>query len=153
MCLSSSLKTIVRENSCSNVSKSGFIVERNMHFVVANIVTPLTQSKGVSFVTLWGGRRVDYFVSLAHCFWQSFKTDVFPFPPTFVRSLSGPAPKRLLVFWVRSHSWGTSFPHFVQSIQCHALSKEGPTSWIDAAYWICSFATWRRTRAHLHGFD
>ncbi|CAL1173608.1 unnamed protein product [Cladocopium goreaui] len=78
-----------------------FILERNMHFVVANIVTPLTQSKGVSFVALWGGRRVDYFVS---------------------------------------HSWGTSFPHFVHSIQCHALSKEGPTSWIDAAYWICSFA-------------
>ncbi|CAL1148547.1 unnamed protein product, partial [Cladocopium goreaui] len=78
-----------------------FILERNMHFVVANIVTPLTQSKGVSFVTLWGGRRVDYFVS---------------------------------------HSWGTSFPHFVNSIQCHALSKEGPTSWVNAAYWICSFA-------------
>ena len=35
-----------------------------MHFVVANIVRPLTQSKGVSFVTLWGGRQVDYFVSL-----------------------------------------------------------------------------------------
>ncbi|CAL1141939.1 unnamed protein product [Cladocopium goreaui] len=83
-----------------------FILERNMHFVVANIVRPLTQSKGVSFVSLWGGRQVDYFVS---------------------------------------HSWGTSFPHFVCSIQCHALSKEGPTSWIDAAYWICSFANnqWR----------
>ena len=53
---------------CANVSKSGFILERNMHFVVANIVTPLTQSKGVSFVALWGGRRVDYFVSLANCF-------------------------------------------------------------------------------------
>ncbi|CAL1156681.1 unnamed protein product [Cladocopium goreaui] len=81
-----------------------FILERNMHFVVANIVRPLTaltQSKGVSFVSLWGGRRVDYFVS---------------------------------------HSWGASFPHFVHSIQCHALSKEGPTSWMDAAYWICSFA-------------
>ena len=26
---------------------------------------PLTQSKGVSFVTLWGGRQVDYFVSLS----------------------------------------------------------------------------------------
>ena len=42
-----------------------------MHFVVANIVRPLTaltQSKGVSFVSLWGGRRVDYFVSLDHCF-------------------------------------------------------------------------------------
>ena len=35
-----------------------------MHFVVANIVRPLTQSKGVSFVTLWGGKQVDYFVSL-----------------------------------------------------------------------------------------
>eukprot|EP00913_Durusdinium_trenchii_P017245 g16215.t1 len=78
-----------------------FILERNMHFVVANIVRPLTQSKGVSFVTLWGGRQVDYFVS---------------------------------------HSWGTSFSHFVQSIRCHALSKEGSASWIDAAYWICSFA-------------
>eukprot|EP00435_Cladocopium_sp_Y103_P002100 s757_g1.t1 len=54
-----------------------FILERNMHFVVANIVKPLTQSKGVSFVSLWGGRQVDYFVS---------------------------------------HSWGTSFPHFVHSI-------------------------------------
>ena len=35
-----------------------------MHFVVANVVMPLTQSKTASFVTLWGGRRVDYFVSL-----------------------------------------------------------------------------------------
>ena len=35
-----------------------------MHFVVANVVRPLTQSKGVSFVTLWGGRQVDYFVLL-----------------------------------------------------------------------------------------
>ncbi|CAK9017602.1 unnamed protein product [Durusdinium trenchii] len=78
-----------------------FILDRNMHFVVANIVRPLTQSKGVSFVTLWGGREVDYFVS---------------------------------------HSWGTSFAHFVHSIRCHALSKEGPTFWMDAAYWICSFA-------------
>ena len=43
---------------------------------------------------------------------------------------------------LRSHSWGTSFSHFVHSIGCHALSKEGPTSWMDAAYWICSFVTW-----------
>ena len=35
-----------------------------MHFVVANVVRPLTHSKGVSFVTLWGGRQVDYFVPL-----------------------------------------------------------------------------------------
>ena len=35
-----------------------------MHFVVANIVTPLTQSKRASFVALWGGKRVDYFASL-----------------------------------------------------------------------------------------
>eukprot|EP00438_Fugacium_kawagutii_P011401 Skav219008 [mRNA] locus=scaffold169:573971:596692:+ [translate_table: standard] len=78
----------------------GFILEYDMHFVVANLVKPLTQSKGVSFVTLWGGQQVDYFVS---------------------------------------HSWGTGFRHFVRSIQCHALSKEGP-GWTDAAYWICSFA-------------
>ena len=37
-----------------------------MHFVVANIVRPLTCNKRVSFVTLWGGRQVDYFVSLGH---------------------------------------------------------------------------------------
>ena len=61
-------KMLKSEIWCPNLCKSGFILERNMHFVVANIVTPLTQSKGVSFVTLWGGRRVDYFVSLDHCF-------------------------------------------------------------------------------------
>ena len=47
---------------------------------------------------------------------------------------------KLMQVLLRSHSWGTSFAHFVRSIRCHALSKEGPTSWIDAAYWICSFA-------------
>ena len=57
----------IRENPCSDLPKSGFILERNMHFVVANIVTPLTQSREVSFVTLWGGRRVKYFVSLGIC--------------------------------------------------------------------------------------
>ncbi|CAK9029176.1 unnamed protein product [Durusdinium trenchii] len=77
-----------------------FILERNMHFIVANIVTPLTSQRQTSFVGLWGGRKVDYFVS---------------------------------------HSWGTSFAHFTQSIRCHALSKEGST-WMDTSYWICSFA-------------
>eukprot|EP00434_Breviolum_minutum_P000023 symbB.v1.2.000020.t1/scaffold5.1/size591573/20 len=77
-----------------------FILNRNMHFIVANIVTPLTRKKEVSFVALWGGRPVDYFVS---------------------------------------HSWGTSFSHFVSSIRCHAMSKEGEV-WMDASYWICSFA-------------
>ena len=107
----------------------------------------LTQSKGVSFVSLWGGRQVDYFVSLgmllAKLFLKCFLT-------TFVHLLPKPL-QASPAFWGRSHSWGTSFPHFVCSIQCHALSKEGPTSWIDAAYWICSFATWRRTLAHFHG--
>ncbi|CAK9116133.1 unnamed protein product [Durusdinium trenchii] len=78
-----------------------FILERNMHFVVANIVRPLACNKRESFVTLWGGRQVDYFVS---------------------------------------HSWGTSFSHFVRSIRSHAMSKGGQT-WTDATYWICSFAT------------
>ena len=36
-----------------------------MHFIVANIVKPLTRKKEVSFVALWGGRPVDYFVLLA----------------------------------------------------------------------------------------
>ena len=36
-----------------------------MHFIVANIVMPLTRKKEVSFVALWGGRPVDYFVLLA----------------------------------------------------------------------------------------
>ena len=66
----------------------------------------------------------------------------------FVRPLSKLL-QASLVLWVRSHSWGTSFPHFVNSIQCHALSKEGPTSWVNAAYWICSFATWRRSPSPL----
>lgn len=38
-----------------------------------------------------------------------------------------------------SHSWGTSFAHFVRSIHCHALSREGQR-WMDVSYWICSFA-------------
>ena len=42
-----------------------------MHFVVASIVKPLTKSKRVSFVSLWGGRQVDYFVSLGNT-WQLF---------------------------------------------------------------------------------
>ncbi|CAE7458664.1 pmpB, partial [Symbiodinium necroappetens] len=77
-----------------------FILDRNMHFVVNNMVRPLTRDKQVSFVSLWGGRQVDYFVS---------------------------------------HSWGTSFAHFVRSIHCHALSREGQR-WMDVSYWICSFA-------------
>ena len=137
----------VRENTCPNLFNSGFILERNMHFVVANIVRPLTQSKRVSFVSLWGGRQVDYFVSLGMLLAKLFLNC---FLPTFVHLLPKPL-QASPAFWGRSHSWGTSFPHFVCSIQCHALSKEGPTSWIDAAYWICSFATWRRTLAHFHG--
>ena len=68
-----------------------------MHFVVANIVRPLTIRKQVSFVNLWGGRPVDYFVS---------------------------------------HSWGTSFQHFVKCIRRHADFVGAPND----AYWICSFA-------------
>ena len=59
-----------------------------MHFVVANIVRPLTQSKRVSFVSLWGGRQVDYFVSLgmllAKLFLKCFLT-------TFVHLLPNPS--------------------------------------------------------------
>ena len=40
-----------------------FLLDRNMHFVVSNIVLPLTAKKKVSFVDLLGSRRVDFFVS------------------------------------------------------------------------------------------
>lgn len=40
-----------------------FILDRNMHYVVRNIVEPLTESAQVSFAALWGGRRVMHFVS------------------------------------------------------------------------------------------
>ena len=63
--------------SCWRRSKWGFILERNMHFVVANIVRPLTCNKRVSFVTLWGGRQVDYFVSLGHVSSSGDETNLF----------------------------------------------------------------------------
>lgn len=36
-----------------------------MHSVVNTIVKPLTDARRSSFVCLWGGRKVDYFVPLA----------------------------------------------------------------------------------------
>ena len=36
---------------------------RNMHFIVQNIVLPLTEDAQTSFVSLLGGRTVDFFVS------------------------------------------------------------------------------------------
>ncbi|CAE7462267.1 unnamed protein product, partial [Symbiodinium sp. CCMP2456] len=40
-----------------------FVLERNMHFVVANIVEPLTEKRQTSFVSLLQGKPVSYFVS------------------------------------------------------------------------------------------
>ena len=40
-----------------------FLLERNMHFVVANIVKPLTEKRQTSFVSLLQGKSVSYFVS------------------------------------------------------------------------------------------
>ena len=74
-----------------------FILQRNMHYVVGNIVLRLTASSQTSFVAIWGSRAVNFFVS---------------------------------------HSWGTSFQHFVQCLRHHASSVNA----LDAAYWICSFA-------------
>ena len=61
--MASFLNINLHENA-AQIPHRGFILERDMHFVVANIVKPLTESKEVSFVTLWGGRQVDYFVPL-----------------------------------------------------------------------------------------
>eukprot|EP00435_Cladocopium_sp_Y103_P068799 s64_g32.t1 len=47
------------------------LLTRNMHFVVSNIVRPLTHKTQSSFVSLWGGKAVDYFVS--HCWQTSFQ--------------------------------------------------------------------------------
>lgn len=47
---------------------SGFIADSNSHFVCSSIVRPLTERKRASFVSLWGGRPVDYFVSLSFSF-------------------------------------------------------------------------------------
>lgn len=79
--------------------------------------------------------RVARHLLLAKCF-----VDLFGFSKSLLA---------IQACWVRSHCWGSSFRHLVQSIECHALSKEG-ASWFYAAYWICSFATWRRTWAHHH---
>ncbi|CAE7544091.1 unnamed protein product [Symbiodinium sp. CCMP2592] len=40
-----------------------FLLERNMHFVVANIVEPLTEKRQMSFVSLLQGKPVSHFVS------------------------------------------------------------------------------------------
>lgn len=56
----------------------------------------------------------------------------------------GPRESLVPAYDARSHSWGTSFSHFVSSIRCHAMSKEGEV-WMDASYWICSFEPWMKT--------
>ena len=123
----------------------GFLLERNMHFVVANIVVPLTQSKGVSFVTLWGGRKVDYFVRLGRIcgplLFRKLALNCFTSRISVYSLYNSCCPS--LPCLVRSHSWGTTFTHFVHSIRSHALAKEGIASWADTAYWICSFAPWQ----------
>ncbi|CAE7466959.1 pmpB, partial [Symbiodinium pilosum] len=40
----------------------GFLLQRNMHYVVGNLVLPLTAQKQCSFVTLCGNKPVDFFV-------------------------------------------------------------------------------------------
>ena len=48
-----------------------FLLQRNMHYVVGNLVLPLTADKQCSFVTLCGNKAVDFFVS--HCWQTSFQ--------------------------------------------------------------------------------
>ena len=76
-----------------------FILERNMHFIVANIVRPLTRSKQVSFVTLWGGKQVWYFVS--HSWGTGFAH--------FVRSLRSHALSKEGQVWREATYWICSF--------------------------------------------
>eukprot|EP00438_Fugacium_kawagutii_P014363 Skav231769 [mRNA] locus=scaffold739:186093:196299:- [translate_table: standard] len=77
----------------------GFIWEYNMHFVVSNLVRPLTKSKQVSFVDLWGGRRGDYFVS--HSWITGFRH--------FVRSIHCHALSNDVPDWTDAAYWICSF--------------------------------------------
>eukprot|EP00438_Fugacium_kawagutii_P007690 Skav213155 [mRNA] locus=scaffold31:72343:75091:- [translate_table: standard] len=77
----------------------GFIWEYNMHFVVSNLVRPLTKSKQISFVDLWGGRRVDYFVS--HSWITGFRH--------FVRSIHCHALSNDGPAWTDAAYWICSF--------------------------------------------
>eukprot|EP00438_Fugacium_kawagutii_P014350 Skav202499 [mRNA] locus=scaffold32:146273:151503:- [translate_table: standard] len=77
----------------------GFILEYNMHFVVSNLVRPLTKSKQIAFVDLWGGRRVDYFVS--HSWITGFRH--------FVRSIHCHALSNDGPAWTDAAYWICSF--------------------------------------------
>ncbi len=64
--------------------------------------------------------------------------------PTIIRKLTkrhqlsyaelvGPAPVKYFV----SHFWGTSFRHFVETLECHAKQVDsGNENWEELPYWI-----------------
>ncbi|CAE7594077.1 pmpB [Symbiodinium natans] len=79
--------------------QSFILLDRNMHFVVANIVRPLTRSQQVSFVSLWGGREVSYFVS--HSWGTSFAH--------FARSIHCHALSAEGQLWMGASYWICSF--------------------------------------------
>lgn len=77
-----------------------FILDRNMHYVVSNIVLPLTESSRTSFADLWGGRTVVHFVS------HSWNTPFIDFAEAIRRhaeSVAG-ARWRSQTYWICSFS-------------------------------------------------
>jgi len=77
-----------------------FILDRNMHYVVSNIVLPLTEPSKSSFAAIWGRQTVTHFVSHSWC------TPFFEFVETLRRhaeSIAG-ARWRSQTYWVCSFS-------------------------------------------------
>ena len=97
-----------------------WILQRNMHYVVSNVVLPLTSNNRSSFVALWGGRPVDYFVS--HCWNTSFQH--------FVNAI-----RKHAAFAV-----GDRNAHRGSTSSLTSLTRSTPCTALRTTYWVCSFA-------------
>ena len=95
-----------------------FLLQRNMHYVVGNLVLPLTSQKQCSFVTLCGNKPVDFFVS--HCWQTSFQH--------FVTSICHHA-----AFAAQTHEASPANGTGLLPLPLDASA-------LLTTYWICSFA-------------
>ena len=97
-----------------------WILQRNMHYVVSNVVLPLTSKNRSSFVALWGGRPVDYFVS--HCWNTSFQH--------FVNAICKHA----------AFAEGDRNAHRGSTSSLTSLTRSTLCTALRTTYWVCSFA-------------
>eukprot|EP00931_Biecheleriopsis_adriatica_P049641 TRINITY_DN28717_c0_g2_i1.p1 TRINITY_DN28717_c0_g2~~TRINITY_DN28717_c0_g2_i1.p1 ORF type:complete len:1287 (+),score=208.52 TRINITY_DN28717_c0_g2_i1:42-3902(+) len=79
----------------------GFIIERNMYYLCANIVLPLTKPHQLSYAELAGPKDVVWFVS--H-FWGSPFRHFVDSIRKHSQSVSGPTDWRMLSYWVCTFS-------------------------------------------------